>query len=261
VPTEITTKIVSTLGSLLIITITIYLLFGLYLYIKQRDILYHPTEPIVHKFKKKIFAINNQKIVATLLNRGHKKALIYFGGNAETVDYNIQNFIDLFNDTTIYLVNYRGYGGSSGKPTETSLYADALAIYDEIDSQHESISLIGRSLGSGVATYLASKRPIEKLILVTPFDSISSVAQEIFLWYPMSLLLKDQYRSIDRVADIKAETLILIAQDDKIVSYERSKALIDSFTDREVTVKILENTTHNSISYDPLYYRYMRDFL
>ena len=91
-----TTNIASLLTSLLTIVISIYVLFGLYLYIKHRDILYHPTEALSRKYEKKIFTINNQKIVVTVLNKGHKRALIYFGGNAETVDYNIQNFIDLF---------------------------------------------------------------------------------------------------------------------------------------------------------------------
>lgn len=256
-----TTNITSMLASLLTITISIYILFGLYLYLNQRDILYHPAKAISHNYEKKVFNVNRQKIVVTVLNRDHKKALIYFGGNAETVDYNIQNFIDTFDETTLYLVNYRGYGGSSGKPTEASLYTDALGIYDQISSHYDTISLIGRSLGSGVATYLASQRPIEKLILITPFDSIKNVAQETFPWYPMSLLLKDQYRSVDRVHNVTAPTLLLIAQNDEIVSYQRSKALIETFPHAQIVVKILKDTTHNSISYHPLYYSYMRNFL
>jgi hypothetical protein len=223
--------------------------------------LYHPTETLSHNYEKQIFDINNQKIVTTVLNRGHKRAIIYFGGNAEIVDYNIPNFLEELNDRTIFLFNYRGYSGSSGVPTEEALYQDALEIYDQIISEYDSISLIGRSIGSGVATYLAAKRPIDKLVLVTPFDSIAKVAQELFPLYPMSLLMRDHYNSIERVGHIKAETMIIIAKDDTLVSYKRSKELADSFPPKQLTVHIIEKATHNNIAGSHLYYQYLREFL
>jgi hypothetical protein len=77
------------------------------------------------------------------------------------------------------------------------LFSDALAIYDRIKKDHQQIIAIGRSLGTGVAVYLAAQREIEKLVLVTPFDSLRSVAQEIYPIYPISLILKESYRSIE----------------------------------------------------------------
>ncbi|MCD6173716.1 MAG: hypothetical protein J7J96_08015 [Sulfurimonas sp.] len=239
--------------SILLISLNVYFIIAIFLYIKQNDFLYFPTKKIETIHKEKVFINENESISTTVLNFGQNKAIIYFGGNAENVDYNANNFKKMFKDYTVYLVKYRGYGTSSGTPTEKALYSDALHIYDSIKTSYFSISVIGRSLGSGIATYLASKRIVEKLALITPFDSIQSVAQEKFLIYPMSLLLKDKYRSIDRVHKIKSKTLILMAQNDKIIKNNHSKNLANQFPTSQITIEIIENENHNSILNNKLY--------
>jgi esterase/lipase len=240
---------------------TVYIIIGVFLYFKQNDFLYFPTPKIQSSYKEKIFVSENESIRATVLNVGRNKAIIYFGGNAENVDANAEQFSSIFKDYTIYLVKYRGYGMSSGQPTENGLYLDALKIYDTIKKQYKSISIIGRSLGTGVATYLASKRDVKKLVLITPFDSIESVAQERFPIYPMFLLLNDKYKSIDRVNQIKAKTLILIAQNDQIIKKSHTMHLIDKFPRSLLEYKIIENTNHNSISSSKQYYKWLQEFL
>ena len=235
-----------------------YVLIGILLYIKQRDFLYFPTEVIKTNHLQKIFSINGEKIHSTIINPKKQHAIIYFGGNAGTVDYNVEQFSKL-KEHTSYLVKYRGYSGSSGEPTEEGLYADALAIYDEIQSEYKSISIIGRSLGSGVATWLASQREVEKLVLVTPYDSIANVAQERFVLYPISLIIKDKYDSITYAKNIKATTLILIAQNDTTISYERSKALVDVFKNPKVV--IIAKATHNDIINNKEYEAVLKSFL
>lgn len=225
----------------------VYIVVGVFLYIKQRDFIYFPAGSIVTDYKQKIFNINNQTIKATIINHKKSNAIIYFGGNAEIVDYNADKFSKIFEEYSVYMVKYRGYSGSSGKITEDALYKDALAIYDEIKSEHKTISIIGRSLGSGVATWVASKRNINKLVLVTPFDSVESVAQKRFVLYPISIILNDKHNSIGRVNAIKASTLMLIAQNDEIIKYQHSKALADSFPLSQIKIKIIKDATHNNI--------------
>jgi pimeloyl-ACP methyl ester carboxylesterase len=72
--------------------------------------------------------------------------------------------------------NYRGFGGSGGSPSEEAIAEDALALFDQVYASHPQVSLIGRSLGSGVAVRLASQRPVQNLILVTPYNSLEEIA-------------------------------------------------------------------------------------
>ena len=128
------------------------------------------------------------------------RALVYFGGNAEDVAGNLPAFASAFPAHSLYLVNYRGYGGSTGSPSEAGLLADATAIYDHLSGRHPEISVIGRSLGSGVAVHLASVRDVHRLVLVTPFDSLVNVAREHFRYLPVGWLMRDRYESASRVA-------------------------------------------------------------
>ena len=251
----------SIITSLLKLLLLIYLIIGAILYIKQRDILYFPSPAPQKKFDE-LKIKNDAGIIKTfVLNRGHKNAIIYFGGNAESVGYSTDSFAKNFPNHTVYMVNYRGYGGSSGNPTEENLYADALLVYDKVKESHADILVVGRSLGSGVATYLASKRGVGKLVLVTPFDSITSVAQGKFPIYPMHIMLKDTYKSIDRVSDITAhKTLIIRGGKDEIIPKEHSQRLHDAFVVSRVKSLYLHRG-HNDIQLDEGYFEEMKSFI
>jgi len=240
----------------------VYLGLGLLLTINQSSYIYFPT-PEVHIKWVSARSMQNagETIRIDVVNEGQPKALLYFGGNAEAVAYNAPTFRQLFPDYTLYLMNYRGYGGSTGKPDEASLYADALALFDMVSREHQSISTIGRSLGSGVATYLASKRQVDRLVLVTPFDSITNVAARQFPVYPVSIMLREKYDSISRVADIRAKTLILIADNDRVIGASHGHKLAAAFPATQVVKHMLQNEGHNSVSSNPQYYELMRDFL
>ena len=246
--------------SVLLISFGVYFFIGLFLYIKQNDFLYFPTQHIDTTYEEKVFTNEGVSISTTVLNFGQKRAILYFGGNGENVDYQANNFKEIFKDCTVYLVKYRGYGKSTGEPSEKGLYSDALNIYDSIKNQYLNISIIGRSLGTGIATYLASKRDIYKLALITPFDSIESVAQKRFPIYPMSIVLRDKYKSIDRVNNIKSQTLILMAQNDQIIKSEHTKNLANIFPVSQITLKVIKNENHNSISSNKLYYILLKKY-
>ncbi len=239
----------------------VYISFGTLLFKYQRVLLYFPSSEVDHGYDEQVFTNEGESINVTVLNQGNKKALLYFGGNAETVDLNAAVFSKLFSSYTVYLVNYRGYGRSSGQVEEKANYSDAQYIYQNIKHQYSDISVIGRSLGSGVATYLASKNKIAKLVLITPFDSVQNVAQDQFLIYPMSLLLTDKYDSFSRVDSIKAKTLILIAEKDQIIKRKHTDRLITAFPVEQIVVKTLSNTDHDNISEDIRYYDLLEQFL
>ena len=242
--------------------LVIYFFLGLLLYIFQRDLIYYPTPVVKHPFAEKIFISDDETIKVITLNEGKRKAIMYFGGNGESVAYSAEDFYENFPEYTVYLVNYRGYGGSSGTPTQAGLFNDAIDIYDKIKKDHPQIIAIGRSLGSGIAVYLASQREVEKLVLITPFDSIQSVAQEIYPIFPMSLILKDRYPSVAYVEKISAKkTLMLIAQNDKIIYPHHAYRLAKYFVQKELTVKVIEGKGHNTISQDQSYYTLLKEFI
>ena len=121
--------------------------------------------------------------------------------------------------------------------------------------------MIGRSLGSGVATYIASRNKISQLVLITPFDSIKNIAQNTLPFIPMVWLLKHQYDSISRVKDINAETLILVAELDQVIPYLHTQRLFNAFPNNQVRERIIKATDHNSISSKDIYYQAMHNFL
>ena len=167
----------------------IYLLACAVMYLLQRKLIYYPTGKIPHSFTKLKLLNQNETIEVIVLNEGRSEALLYFGGNAEAVIYNAEDFLTAFPLHTVYLFNYRGYGESTGHPTEKGIFSDALLLFDKVQEKHQKISVIGRSLGSGVAVYLASKRPLNKLALITPYDSIKSLGQSKFIIFPVFLSL------------------------------------------------------------------------
>ncbi|HIE40052.1 MAG TPA: alpha/beta hydrolase [Thiomicrorhabdus sp.] len=238
-----------------------YIALCAYLFFVQRSMLYFPSPKVQHPYPEESYLFDEATVRVILLNTGKKNALLYFGGNAEAVEHNAPEFIQHFPNHTVYLVQYRGYGNSTGKPTEAYLYSDALAIFNRITPRHDTISVIGRSLGSGIATFLAAQKPVQSLILVTPFDSIESVAQNAFPFFPVSLLLQDKYNSLNHAKKIKAKTLLLMAENDQIIGASHSKRLAEAFSPFVSTVTIIPSSGHNSLSYHPLYYPTIRKFI
>lgn len=231
----------------LVALVLLYILIGACLFIFQRDFVYFPTEEIQHDYQTERLLVNEETINVIVVNGGMSNAILYFGGQGETIADRASDFEKTFDNHTIYLVNYRGYGGSTGDPTEKNLYADAGAVYDLVSKRHSSLSVIGRSLGTGIATYLASIKAVNKLVLVTPYDSIEHIAQDSYPIYPMSILLKDKYNSFDRVSQIHAPTLIILAETDLTIPVNYSNRLINKFPASKVDVFTVKGTGHSNI--------------
>ena len=238
-----------------------YVAMGLFLYIYQRDFLYFPTPELSTPYAEMILQNEGESLKIIVLNKGHKNAILYFGGNAESMAKSSDYIAQQFPDFTVYLMNYRGYGGSTGLSSEEGLYSDALKLYDTIKAKHKRISIGGRSLGSGIAVYVAANREVSKLALITPFDSIVNVAQEMYPLYPVSFLLDDHYDSLSRIKKIRAKTFIVTAQHDKVITSERTQELINAFDPAQLQVKMIKNRGHIDISSDKRYYKIMQEFI
>ena len=189
-----------------------------------------------------------------VVNPGKQAPILYFGGNAERIEANHDAFSRLFPGRSVYLVAYRGYGASSGEPGEEALVGDALALFDRVQSAHpgQPVSVIGRSLGSGVASQLAAQRPVAALALVTPFDSMVSTAQSHYPVFPVGLLLTERYESAKVLHAFRAPVLIVHGGRDDIVPEKNTLRLIEALPQPAKVVRIAA-ANHNDIAGYPEY--------
>ena len=239
-----------------------YLAMCVFLYSRQRSMIYYPTYPTNSGEAEVIWLSHQgQSLKVWHIPGSSDRALIYFGGNAEDVAMNIPQFKRLFPEYSIYLHNYRGYGGSTGSTSEAALFSDAAALYDHIRTKHREIVLVGRSLGSGVAVFLASEEKVSRLVLVTPFDSMVNLARGYYWLVPVSLLLKDKFDSLSRVARLATPTLVLIAEHDEVIPRKRADALVSALKPEMTRVEVIEGAGHNTIGSYPQYEKALTTFL
>ena len=159
-------------------------------------------------------------IVWHLPPRGEMPVVLYFHGNGGALRYRVDRFRALTADGTgLVALSYRGYGGSTGSPTEAGLIADAEAAYAFAAAHYpaERIVLFGESLGSGVAVALAATHKIGRLVLEAPFTSAADVGAQVYWFLPVRLLMKDPFRSDARIGKVTAPLLILHGARDNVV--------------------------------------------
>ncbi|MDE0443160.1 MAG: alpha/beta fold hydrolase [Gammaproteobacteria bacterium] len=151
--------------------------------------------------------------------------IVYFGGNAEEVSRNTRNWSR--RAATTVLVNYRGYGNSTGKPGEAVLCADAVAISEWARARFPDrpLVLFGQSLGSGIAVLAAAAVRPDALILISPYRSIQHVAQRVLPFVPARMLLRHRFDAETAVADLP-RTLVLASPRDEVIGYKENKAMV-----------------------------------
>jgi pimeloyl-ACP methyl ester carboxylesterase len=219
------------------------------LFVFQRSLIYFP-QPRSYQHGMTLTTLEvgtGTVLVSTLPNTG-SDALIYFGGNAEDVSRNMPDFSQAFPNYAIYLLHYPGYGGSSGSPSEQAIIADALALFDHVYAEHKNIVVVGRSLGSGVAVRLASMRPVERLVLVTPYDSLGDVAARNYPFLPARWLLRDKFESWKYAPRVTAPTRIIAAEQDEVIPRTSTDRLRTRFKNGIVSYVVVPGVGHNTIS-------------
>jgi fermentation-respiration switch protein FrsA (DUF1100 family) len=246
--------------NLIFVLLGLYILVFALLFIFQRKLIYLPTPAYPHNYAQMSIQNEDVNIEIIVLNKGNDKAFIYFGGNAEEVIANAQDFTLAFPDRTIYLVNYRAYGGSTGKPSEAGLFSDALASFDMIKSSHSEIAVVGRSLGTGVAMHLAANRALNQVVLITPYDSILALAQNRFPIYPVSILLKDKFDSLSLAKDVSSEVLVIAGAKDELIPNKHTQRLVDALSPEQTKLILIEEAGHNDISQYPAFYQNIKTF-
>ena len=142
---------------------------------------------------------------------GHP-VILYFHGNGDFLAGFFGRFREIIADGTgVVALSFRGYAGSSGQPSERGLLQDAAAAYAFTTARYGADKIIvwGFSLGTGVAVALAADQPVGKLILEAPYTSTADVAASMFWFAPVRLMMRDQFRSDQRIARVKVPLLIM----------------------------------------------------
>jgi pimeloyl-ACP methyl ester carboxylesterase len=248
-----------TLLILAVVAILIYLALCALLFAFQRSMIYFP-QPSSPASGASIFTLQTDgaQVQITAMQRKGTDAVVYFGGNAEDVSFSLTELAAAFPKNDIYLMHYRGYGGSTGKPSEDALVADALALFDRVSTEHANVVLMGRSLGSGIAVHLASMRPVSRLILVTPYDSLVELAAKHYPYFPVRWLMLDRFESSQYAIQVTAPTLIIAAERDEVIPRASTEALYTRFHPGIATLKVIAGANHNTISESPEYVQLLK---
>jgi pimeloyl-ACP methyl ester carboxylesterase len=205
-----------------------YLGVAALMYLAQRALMYFPdparTAPAAAGFPQAEEVMldtgdGEKVIVWHVPPRGDRPVVIYFHGNGGALRDRVPRFAKIAAaGVGLVGLSYRGYGGSTGKPTEVGLIDDARAAYTFAAARYLGrIALWGESLGTGVAIALAAEAPVSRMILESPFTSTLDVAAANYWFLPVRLLMKDQFRSDQRIARVNAPVLVLHGEADGII--------------------------------------------
>jgi fermentation-respiration switch protein FrsA (DUF1100 family) len=146
--------------------------------------------------------------------------VIYFQGNGGGLNLRAERFKKITAaGIGLVALNYRGFGGSAGSPEEAGIILDAKAAYDFAAERYGAgrIVLWGESLGTGVEVALAAEKPVARVLLESPYTSITDVAASVYWFAPVRTLLKDTFRSDERIAKVTAPVLVVHGGRDTIV--------------------------------------------
>ena len=198
-------------------------------YVMQRSLMYFPERlrtpssaaglPEAHEVA--LDSKDGEKLIVWHVPpRGEKPLVLYFHGNGGALRYRVARFRALIaGGNGLVALSYRGYGGSTGRPTEAGLIADAEAAYVFAAARYPAkrIALWGESLGSGVAVALAAGHMVGRIVLEGSFTSAADVGALAYRFLPVRLLMKDQFRSDLRIAKVTAPLLFLHGERDWVV--------------------------------------------
>jgi hypothetical protein len=153
--------------------------------------------------------------------------ILGFGGNAWNGQDVAEYLHELYPDHDVVAFHYRGYAPSTGSPSGEALIADAPLVYDAAVERVAPAKVIGVgfSIGTGIAAQLSSKRKLDGLVLVTPFDSLKAVAQSLYPWVPIGPFFSHEIDAAGPLVDSRAQVAIIAAERDEIVPSARTQAL------------------------------------
>lgn len=259
------------MSTILLGLILCYLLLCAVAWCYQGKLIFPGSQPLTSQYRH--FADRELTLVQDDVNlqgwhlenpaANHSHVLLYFGGNAEDVA-GMLPILSQLPIRHIYTFNYRSYGLSDGLPSQTGFYADALAIYNHAASLHPGENVrffvMGRSLGSAVAGYLASQKPVQGVLLLAPLKSALQNGQRTLPFVPVKWLMKHPFDLQGIAHHISAPTLMLIANNDRVIPVADSLETWQSLGGEKELIR-LENVGHNNLFDNPATFEAVKRFL
>jgi fermentation-respiration switch protein FrsA (DUF1100 family) len=230
-----------------------------YLFIYQRNLIYHPDKQYVAPNAEKLPDVQEITLKTedglTLdgwyVPSKNDKIVLYFNGNKSGMHLHENFYAEIVKaGYGLLTFNYRGYGKNAGEPSEQGLYDDAHAAISYLQKKKiplESVIFLGRSLGSGVAMQMATEYLPHALVLISPYSSIAAVAKMKFPYIPIDLLLLDKFDSLSKAAQIASPTFIFHGSDDTLISPSEGEKLHQAIHDSKLF--IYENQDHNNLNF------------
>jgi uncharacterized protein len=235
-----------------ITALCLYLGIAAVLYATQRSLMYFPDT--THTTPAQAGLPQAEEVALTASDgvgitvwhvapKNDKPVILYFHGNGGSLHYRVERFKSLINEGIgLVALEYRGFGGNAGSPSEHGLIADAEAAYAFATAHYPAKQIVvwGESLGTGVALALAAEKPVGRVILEAPFTSASAVAAIRYWYMPVRLLMKDQFHSDERIAKVTAPILIMHGLRDQVVPYTMGEQLFELANQPKHIVKFLD---------------------
>ncbi len=256
-------KIKQRLKSAFVIVITIYIMIGASLYFFQEKLIFRPTtlpQDFIYNFSKPFEELFLNAEDGAIINAIHfktekpKGVIIYFHGNAgdlsrwgKITEFFVEKNYDVF------VMDYRTYGKSKGTLSEQALYNDAQMCYDYVLKHYQETEIIvyGRSLGTGMATYLASNNNPKQIILETPFYSLADVAKGRFPLFPIKKLLKYDFPSYKYIENVSCPISVFHGTEDTVIPYASGIKLFNKMNqDKKMFFTIKKGEHNNLIEFD-----------
>jgi alpha-beta hydrolase superfamily lysophospholipase len=261
-----------------IIAVAIYLICGIALYFLQEKFLFHPVKlPGDHQFNFAIpfkeinLEINKEKNLSivqfTVPDSLRKGIVLYFHGNMRNIERYAPFAVNFTkNNYEVWMMDYPGFGKSTGERTEQILYDDAAQLYKMARARisKDSIIIYGKSIGTGIASQLASVKDCKRLILETPYYSIDALFSHYAFIYPVSWMAKYHIPTYEYFKKIEVPISIFHGTNDEIIPFIQSELLIGPYEETGTINKELitiKKGKHNDLNDFPLYHQKLDSLL
>ena len=236
--------------NLAIIVVCVYVLFGIFLFVKQKSMIYFPDNqdfwdcPGFGDYEKVDYSGTR-----IYFKQQSQSAIVYYHGNAGSAcDRSANRFLFEKTNHSVIFVEYAGYSADSRKPSMDLILQDVRNVESFLKEKSFShITIYGQSLGSGAASYHASLGAVDNLILVSPFSTLREVAQSIYKVYPSALLLSEDYDNIAWLQDYEGRVIILHGDKDVVLPQKFSVRLFDSIPSQQKQYVLIQEYGHNNI--------------
>lgn len=263
--------------SVIKIVVLVYVCLSLYLYWKQSRYVFYPRRKIFYwpsdfgmNFEHVVFTTQDGETLAGWFVpadgiKGTGRILVFCHGNGGNIGDRvraIESFGNLGLDVLIF--DYRGYGNSTGKPSEQGTYMDALAVWNHLKTRmvpQEKIVVYGESLGGAVAVWLAEQVRPGALVVESCFTSAADLARKMFPLLPVKLICRFKYDSLSMIGNVRCPVLVAHSSEDEMIPFGHGKRLYEKAPEPKKFVEMKGQHNDGGIIINEGYQKALKEFL